>query len=225
MTRSTGQQRADETHACTNLDALDGHLLLAFLDEIPARDSYAEHGTHNPGRGDGVAELTHGKGREGYGKEVDHLIAHRVGVELASHRALHPSVGHENPPSRDGGTQTREPRRGKMEAARHFVPPEEHHSHKRRLHEEGQDAFHGERGSEDVAHEPGVVAPVGAELKLKDNARSHAHGEVDTEEFLPELGSNFPELLVCAIIASLHDAHDDGETERQGHEEPVVDGR
>ena len=45
-----------------------------------------------------MEELPNGKGREGNSKEVDHLIAHRVGIELAAYGALHPGIGYQNPP-------------------------------------------------------------------------------------------------------------------------------
>ena len=172
-----------------------------------------------------MTELHHGEGREGYVEERDHLVAHGLGVELTPHGALHPGIGHENPPSRDGGAQAGQPRAGQVEAFRHFVPAEIHDGHEGGLHEEGHDAFDSERCAEDVAHEPRVVRPVGAELKLQDDARSHTHSEVDTEEFLPELGGVFPETLLRAIVARLHNAHDDGQAKRQGHEQPMVDSR
>ena len=124
-----------------------------------------------------------------------------------------------------------------MEASRHLVPAKVHDGHEGGLHEEGDDALDSQRRSEDVAHEPRVVGPVGAKLELEDDACGDAHGEVDAEEALPELGGLLPEGsvglrgvaladgLLCAIVACLDDAHDDGQTERQGNEEPVVDCR
>ena len=112
-----------------------------------------------------------------------------------------------------------------METARNLVPSEVHHGHEGRFHEEGDDALDGQWCAEDVAHEPRVVAPVGAKLKFEDDTRGDAHGEVDAEEFLPELGSVFPEGVFGAIVARLHDTHDDGQAERQGYEEPMVDCR
>ena len=111
-----------------------------------------------------------------------------------------------------------------MEAARHFLPSEEHNSHEGALHEERHDAFDGKRSAEDVAHEPGIVAPVGTELELKNNACGYAHREIHSKEALPELGSFFPEGLSCTIIDGLHDGHDYGKAEGEGHEQPMING-
>ena len=105
-------------------------------------------------------------------------------------------------------------------------------------HEEGDNAFDGERCAEDVTHEPGVVGPVRAELELQDDTRGDTHREVDAEELLPKLrgiasevdvGSDVNLALIegqlCLIILGLDDAHDDSQPERQGHEEPMVDCR
>ena len=111
-----------------------------------------------------------------------------------------------------------------MESARHLLPTEEHHCHKGGFHEESHYTLDGKRSSKDVAHKPRVVAPVGTKLKFEDDTRSHTHGEVNTEEFLPKLCSLFPKLLAGAIPASFYDAHDEGESQRQWDEEPVIDG-
>ena len=68
-----------------------------------------------------------------------------------------------------------------MEAARHLLPTEIHHGHEGTLHEEGYNTLDSQWSAKDVAHEPGVVAPVGAEFKLKDNASSYAQRKVDSE--------------------------------------------
>ena len=75
-----------------------------------------------------------------------------------------------------------------MKLLAHLIPSEEHHCEECRFHEESEDAFDGERSAEDVTHEPGVVAPVGAELEFKDDTRSDADSEVDGEKLHPELG-------------------------------------
>jgi hypothetical protein len=100
-----------------------------------------------------------------------------------------------------------------MESARHFVPSEEHDGHKGAFHEESQNAFDSERGTKDVANEPGIVAPIGTKLEFQDNTRGYTHCEVDAEKLLPELGSVFPETFLRAIVACLSYAHDDGKTE------------
>ena len=171
-----------------------------------------------------MEKLVDGKRREGHVNETGHLVAHGVGIERATDGVLHPCVCHKNPPRGDGGTEAREPRGGQMEAARHFLPAEKHHGNEGALHEESHDALDGKWRTEDVADKPGIVAPVGAKLKFEDDARGYAHGEVDAKQALPEDGGVFPKLFSCAIIAGFHNAHDEGKTQRERHEEPVVNG-
>ena len=135
---------------------------------------------------------------------------------------LHPGVGYQNPPRRDGGAQACEPRGGQVEAAAHLVPTKEHDGYEGALHKEGQDAFDGKRRTEYIAHEPGVVAPVRAELKFKNQSRGHTYGKVNAEEFLPELGCLFPKLVLRADILCLHQCHDECEAQGQGNEQPMV---
>ena len=171
-----------------------------------------------------MEELVDGERREGNLGKACHLVAHGVGIELATHRILHPCVGDEYPPCRNGGSKSGEPCGGEVESARHFLPAEVHHGDEGALHEERHNALDGKGRTEDVAHEPRVVAPVGAEFKLKDYSRRHTHGEVHAEEPLQEDGSVLPELLTCAIIARFHDAHDERKTQRERYEQPVIDG-
>ena len=112
-----------------------------------------------------------------------------------------------------------------MEAWRYLLPTEIHDGHEGGLHEEGYDTLDGQWGTEDVAYEPGVVAPVGTKLEFEDDTCGNTHGEVDSEELLPENGSVFPELVLRTIVTGLHDTHNDRQSEGQGHKEPVVDGR
>lgn len=111
-----------------------------------------------------------------------------------------------------------------METSAYLVPSKEHDSDKSALHEESQDAFYGKWGTKDVAHKPGVVAPIGAKLKLKDDSCGNAHGEVDAKEFLPKSCHIFPKRLVCAIVASFGNAHDDCQSQGERDEQPVIDG-
>ena len=112
-----------------------------------------------------------------------------------------------------------------METWRNFFPPEEHHSHKRTFHKEGHNAFYGQGRTKDIAYKPRIVAPIGAELKFQNDASGHAHGKINTEEFLPKVRHIFPKLLFRAIIAGLGNAHDNGKTKRKRHKEPMVHGR
>ena len=214
-------QRGDG-HAHTQ--GAQGELRLAAAQQVPAAHAYGEETARHPAAQDAVEELDNGYALEGHAEEVHHLVAHGVGVELHADGVLHPAVGHEYPPGRERGADAREPRGAEVELLADFVPAEEHHGDERRLHKEGHDALDGERCAENVAHEPGIVAPVRAELELKDDARGHAYGEVYAKELLPELGSMFPEVVLFDDVEGFHHAHHHGEAEREGHEQPVVAG-
>ena len=134
-----------------------------------------------------------------------------VRIELHAYRMLHPGVGYKNPYGGDGGADTCHPGGQQMGFLVYFFPSEEHHSKEGGFHEEGQDAFDGQRCAEDVAHEPGIVAPVGAEFEFQDDTRSNAHGKIDSEKFHPELGSPFPELVFLEYIKGFHGCHDNGQ--------------
>ena len=112
-----------------------------------------------------------------------------------------------------------------MEAFGDLVPSEEHDGDERALHEEGHDALDGQRSAENVAHEMGVVRPVGPEFEFEDDARGHADGEVDPEDAHPEFRRPFPERVARPVIDRFHDGADEAQTEGQRHEQPVVDGR
>ena len=112
-----------------------------------------------------------------------------------------------------------------MEASRHLFPAKEHHGHEGALHEESHDTLDSQWGTEDIAHEPGIVAPVGTKLELQDDTRGHTHGEIHAEEALPELGRVFPEVRTLLVVNGLGYAHDNGQAKGQGHEEPVIDCR
>ena len=105
------------------------------------------------------------------------------------------------------------------------VPAEDPQAEERRLQEERQQAFDGQRRAEDVADEPAVVAPVHAELELLDDAGDHAHGEVDQEELAPELGHPQVAVVAGADPGRLHARDQQREADRQRHEQEVVDGR
>ena len=111
-----------------------------------------------------------------------------------------------------------------METPAHLAPAEEHHRDEGRFEEEGEDALDGQRGAEDVAHEVGVVGPVGPEFELEDQARGHADGEVYAEQAHPEFGRAEPERVLRADVKGLHDGDQEAQPERQRDEQPVVDG-
>ena len=111
-----------------------------------------------------------------------------------------------------------------METGANLLPTEEHHGDKGRLHKEGEDAFDGEWGTEDVPYKPAVIAPVGTELKLQDDAGGDTNGKVNSKDGHPELGRREPLLVARAVIQSLHDGYNHAQTKSERHEEPMVDG-
>ena len=116
------------------------------------------------------------------------------------------------------------PCRGEVEPFAHFVPSEEHDGEECGLHKKGHDTFYGKRGTENIAHKPTVIRPVGAELKFEDDTRGNANGEIDSEEFHPKFGDVFPLGFPRTVIDGFHNAYDNGKTERQRYEEPVIHG-
>ena len=112
-----------------------------------------------------------------------------------------------------------------MEPRRNLLPTEIHDGNEGGLHKEGYDTLDGQRCTENVAYEPGIVRPVGAELKLQNDTCGYAHGEVNAEEALPEHGCVAPEGVTLAIPEGLADAHDDCQSEGQRNEQPVIDCR
>jgi hypothetical protein len=66
-------------------------------------------------------------------------------------------------------------------------PAEQHHAEEAGFQEEGGQHFVGQQRAGDVAREFGEKAPVGAELVGHDDARYHAHAEVDGKDAQPEV--------------------------------------
>ena len=108
---------------------------------------------------------------------------------------LHPGVSHQNPPCRNGSSQTGKPSGSQVKTFAYFLPSKEHHSHKGTLHKEGNYTFDGQWSSKDIAYKPTVVAPVGTKFKFQYQACSHTHSEIDTKQFHPKLGGTLPELI------------------------------
>lgn len=79
-------------------------------------------------------------------------------------------------------------------------------------------------GTEDIADEPAEVGPVHAELELLHDAGHDTHGEVDQEDFPEELRCPQPLLVVRPNPCSLHPRDEETETDRDRHEQKVVDG-
>ena len=172
-----------------------------------------------------MQELVDGDRRKDHGPEIDHLVAHAVGIELHARRVLHPGIGHQNPQRRQRRANGREPSGGQVHAGAHLVPAKEHDGHEGRLHKEGHDAFDGQRGAENVAHEPTVIGPVGAELKFENNAGGNAQGKIHAKKVHPVLGNLFPTLVPGTIIDGLHAGDNEPEAQRQRDKQPMIQGR
>ena len=83
--------------------------------------------------------------------------------------------------------------------ARQPVPAEDPQPEERGLQEEREQPLDRQRGAEDVADEPRVVAPVHAELELLHDAGDHADREVDQEQLAEELRQPQPALVAGAV--------------------------
>ena len=66
------------------------------------------------------------------------------------------------------------------------LPPNRQQAEEAALEGEREHALRGEQAAEHVAHEPGVVGPVHAELELLDDARGDAHREDQAVDLDPE---------------------------------------
>ena len=112
-----------------------------------------------------------------------------------------------------------------MEPFAHLLPTEEHHSKERCLHKEGKDSLNGQRGAKDIPHKPGVIAPVGTELKLKDNSRCYTYSKIYSKKFHPEFCCLLPEFITFHYIKGFHYSHNKGKPQRKGYKQPMITGR
>ena len=225
VTGGDGEDRGDDAEGGGELDALESKAIALILEQVVAANTHGDDSTEEPAGDDGVEELCHSHGIERHGGEVDHLIADGVRIEVHAGRILHPAIGDEDPPGGDGGTEDRHPGGEVVEAVGDLAPAEEHHHEERRLQEEGYDTLDGERRTEDVADEVGVIGPIGTELKLEDKTGSDTDGKVDPEDLLPKLGRLAPEVLLRPEILRLSDCHHQAHAQRQRDKEPVVHRR
>src|ERR1700722_11577884 len=108
---------------------------------------------------------------------------------------------------------------------RELVPAEEEEADESRFQEKGHQAFNGERRPEDIADIMAVIGPVHAKLEFHGNARRHAHGEIDAEQQAPELRHPPPYVAPGDDVDALHDAKQNGESEREGDEQKMIHGR
>ena len=98
------------------------------------------------------------------------------------------------------------------------LPPNSSRPEEAALEGEREDAFGGEQAAEDVAHEPGVVGPVHAELELLDDARGDAHREDQAVDLDPEERQLAP---LRVLRPRVGDADDD-EHQPEAHRERRV---
>ena len=112
-----------------------------------------------------------------------------------------------------------------MEFLAYFVPPEKHYGHKSSFHKEGNDAFNGKWGSEDITYEPRIVAPVRTELEFENQSGSYSDGKIDSEQSHPETGCPFPEIMTGNDVPCLHNSHDDSQSQREPASGTLPSGR
>ena len=222
ITSASSDNCRDETDNTSNFNTLSSHFDVAIAKQIPATHGNHKRRTQQPCARHGVQEFVDCEGLEGNCKEIHHLIAHCVGIEVHSRGVLHPTVGHQNPPCGKRSSKASEPSRSKMEAFTNLTPAKEHEGYKGGLHEESEDAFNSKRCSEDVTYKPRVVAPVGTKFKLQDDTCGHTNGEVDTKELLPKLRGSLPKLITSAVVDGFHDGHHEGKSESEGDKQPVI---
>ena len=106
-----------------------------------------------------------------------------------------------------------------------LVPAKEHQADKCRFEEERHQSLDGQWRAEDVADVVGVVRPIGSELELHRQSGRDAQHEIDAEDHAPEAGDIPPDLALGHHIDALHDDKEEGEPQRQGHEEKMVHRR
>ena len=214
----------DNTHDSRYADTCQRETLLTLFEQIPATHANSEYRTRHPTAKYRVEEFRDCHRIEHQRPEIDHLVAHRIGIKLHTHRMLHPAIGNENPYRRDRRTDTRHPCCYKVSTLAHLLPAEEHHSKERRLHKEGQDTLNGKRCAKDIAHKPRIITEIGTKLKLQDDTRSDTDREVNTEDLHPEFGGLLPKLIARSDIDGLHNCHYHSESQRQRNKEPMITG-
>ena len=197
---------------------------LVFPGQQPGRDATDEHRGGEERPADHVGVGGQGRGVGQHGADVGQLGPATRGVEADPDGVLHPGVGRDDEVRRQRRADGRGPDRGQVKLRGEPVPPEDPEPQEGGLEEEGDQGFHRQRGAEDVAHEPGVVGPVHAELELLHDPGDHAHGEVDQEELPEELGETEVGLVAGAVPAGLEPGHHQPQADGQRDHEEVVDG-
>ncbi|MNM96149.1 hypothetical protein D3C81_1086160 [compost metagenome] len=199
-----------------------GEAQIALLQQVVAGNRQDEHRAGDVAGRHGMHELDLRHRIEQQRAEVDQLHAHGLVVELGAHRVLHPAVGDQDPQRRQVGAQRHQPGHRQVLHLAQAIPAEEEQADEGRLEEERHQALDGQRRAEDVADVVAVVGPVGAELELHGQPGGDAEGEVDAEQLAPELDHVLVDLFAGHHVDRLHDRQQEGQAERQGHEQEVV---
>jgi hypothetical protein len=196
---------------------------VASAQEIPRADRQHEHRTQHVAGADRVHELRLRDRIEHDRAEVGDLHAHRVEIELAADWILHPCIRDQDPQRGEVRADREQKRDDQMLDARKLVPAEKEEANERRFEEERHQSFDCERRAEDIADVMRVVGPVRAELEFHRDAGRDAHCEIDAEQNAPELRHAFPDFAPGHHIDRFHDREHPRKTERQRHEQEVVE--
>jgi hypothetical protein len=142
---------------------------------------------------------------------------------------LHPRVGREDEIGAYRRAEGGAPDRGEMQPGREQIPTEDPQSEEGRLEEEGDEALHGERRSEDVADEARVGRPVHPELEFLDDAGDDPDGEGNQHQSSPEAAGAIPYGATLGPPAPvgqrLHRGHHERQPDRDRDDLVVVDGQ
>ena len=158
-----------------------GEFDMTALEQEPSTDRQHKNRARDVTRADGMDELGLGDGIEDHRHEVADFHAHGVGVEMRTHRELHPAIGNQDPQRREIGAHRQRPGGDQMLHLAEPVPSEEEHADERGFQKKGHHAFQRQRRAEHIADIMRVIGPVGAELEFHGDAGGDTHGEIDAE--------------------------------------------
>ena len=212
-------QHQHQTNGSGHAEGAAEEFHVALAQQVPGRHAQHEEAGQRPGGEQGVGVHAPGVGVGDHGHEVGQFGA--AVLDHIAQRVLHEAVGQDDPQGGQVAGQHHQPDGQQMGLLAHAMPAEMPDSQKRGLQEEGHSGFDGQQGAEDVAHVFRIPGPVGPELEFQGDARHHAQGEVDDEKFAPELGMLAPDLIPGAHIAGLHQRDEQGQAQRQRHEDEV----
>ena len=137
---------------------------------------------------------------------------------------LHERVRRDDEEAGDVHRDRDQPDAGEVQEFRQPGPAEDPQSEEGGFEEERDQPLERQGRAEDVPDEPGVLAPVHAELEFLYEAGGHADREVDEEQFAEEPGQLQPVFLPGRHPHRLHDRHQWREAEGERNEDEVVNG-